>query len=484
MTKTKDANPIAPRHKRRKRELRASEAFYGLRPAVVDAITEAVHEEKPRRVRRLIYPLHYSDVADLLERLRPDVRRKVIEYTERTLDPEVLTDLDEALREEIVDQLDTKRLAAAVADLDTDDAVEIIEELDAGVQREILGEVDAEERALIEESLAYPEDSAGRLMQRDAVILPQRWTVGQTIDFMRESEDLPDDFYDLFVVDADQVPVGAIPVNVLLRTRRPVRISQIMSPDITVVPVTMDQEEVAQIFRDRDLVSAPVVDADGKVVGMITIDDIVDVIDEEAEEDMLRLAKVGDAGLFEPLLATARNRIQWLVIALINAVLASFVISWFEHAIDKLVALAVLMPIVAAMAGNAGMQVVTVTVRALAIRELAPGNIGRVIAKEVMVGLLNGVAFASVMCVIAALWFDSWALGAVLAAATLFSMAWSGLRRDADPFDVEPFSDRSGGRGRALSDGDDGCPGFLAVPRLGRGVLAVTLPVDPAALPG
>ncbi|MCP3974755.1 MAG: magnesium transporter, partial [bacterium] len=246
--------------------------------------------------------------------------RKVVEYIERTLDPEVLTDLDEALREEIVDQLDTKRLAAAVAELDTDDAVEIIEELDQEVRQEILEEVDAQERALIEESLSYPDDSAGRLMQREVVALPQAWTVGRTIDFMRESEDLPDDFYDLFVVDNAGVPVGIVPLNVLLRARRPVRIHQIMNPEITVIPVTTDQEEVAQAFRDRDLVSAPVVDASGALVGMITIDDIVDVIDEEAEEDMLRLAKVGDAGLFEPVLATARNRIQWLVIALINAI--------------------------------------------------------------------------------------------------------------------------------------------------------------------
>lgn len=421
-----DAPIEAPPQRKMKRR-RKPQPLYGLRPAVVQAVTEAAQEEDARQVRRLLHPLHHSDVADLLERLPGDVRRQVLSYTTRTLVPEVLTELDDAIREEALEVLDTKAVAAAVQELDTDDAVEILEDLDDDRQQEILEEVDAPDRALIEESLAFPEDSAGRLMQHDAVAVPQNWTVGETIDFMRESEDLPDEFYDLFVVDAERRLVGTLPLNAMLRARRPVRVRGIMKADIAGVPATMDQEEVALLFRDRDLVSAPVVDELGKLVGMITIDDVVDVIDEEAEEDLLRLSGVRVADLYEDIFDTARSRFSWLGINLFTAIAASLVIAIFAETLEQIVALAVLMPIVASMGGNAGTQTLTVAVRAIAMRDFGSRNALRFILKEVIVGLLNGMLFAVLMGIIAGAWFSSWPLGVVIGVAMVLNLVVAGM---------------------------------------------------------
>jgi magnesium transporter len=405
---------------------RDREALYGLRPALVHAVAEAARGGAGERVRRLIDPLHYSDVADLLERLDSETRRRVVEYV-GALDPDALAELDEAVREEVMELLSPKAIAAAVSELEADDAAQIIEDLDRETQKKILAEVEPADRAEIEANLAYPEDSAGRMTQRDPVSIPETWTVGETIDHMREASALPDDFYDIFVVDGQKRLKGILPLNVLLRTKRPVRVAQIMRRDVVSIPALMDREEVARLFRDRDLVSAPVVDPQGRLAGMITVDDVVDVIAAEAEEDMLRLAKVSDSGIHAPMLATARSRVQWLVVTLVNTVLASIVISQFQRTIESLVALAVLMPIVAAMGGNAGMQVVTVTVRALATKELQPGTVARVVFKEILIGASNGVIFALVLGLIAGLWFGDWKLSAVLAAAMLFNMMWSGL---------------------------------------------------------
>ncbi|MGE0735069.1 MAG: magnesium transporter [Alphaproteobacteria bacterium] len=402
-------------------------ALYGLKPAVVRAIVDAAQTGDARLVRRLIHPLHYSDVADLIERLDPETRDRVLEYTGRTLDPKVLAELDDQVREQIVEQLDTKQIVAAATELETDDAVELIEDLDKETAEEVLEALPEEEREAIEEALSYPEESAGRRMQSETVVVPVTWTVGETIDHMRESVDLPTDFYDVFVVDQLGKPIGTIPLNRLLRTRRPVKIGQIMKGDLTVIPATMDQEEAALLFKQRDLTSAPVVDENGKLVGMITVDDMVDVIEKETEEDMLRLAGVAESDIHFPAMTTAQLRIRWLIVTLCNTIVASIVISQFQATIEKIVALAVLMPIVAAMGGNAGMQVVTVTVRALATKHLTPGNMFRVVRKEVLVGLMNGVALAAVMGTITAFWFHNTSLSLVLAGAMLFNMIWAGI---------------------------------------------------------
>jgi magnesium transporter len=417
----------------------SSEALYGLRPALVRAVIEAADANDRDRVRRLIEPLHYSDVADLIERLDSEQRKRVVVFIGADLNADAMAELDDAVREEVMELLSPKQIAEVVSELETDDAVAVIEDLPKETQQEVLAQVEPGERADIEQNLAFPEESAGRMMQRDPVSIPATWTVGETIDHMRESADLPDDFYDIFVIDAQKRLKGILALNVLMRSKRPMRVAQIMKRDVVSIPATTDREELARLFRDRDLISAPVVDGAGRLVGMITVDDVVDVIKEEADEDMLRLAGVSYTGLYEPVHVIARSRVQWLVITLINTILASLVISQFQRTIESLVALAVLMPIVAAMGGNAGMQVVTVTVRAIATNELQPGTVARVILKEILVAASNGIIFALIMGTISGLWFHDWRLSGVLAAAMLFNMMWSGIAGTMIPLTLARF---------------------------------------------
>jgi len=415
----------------------ATEALYALRPGVVKAICEALADGRAMRVRRLVLPLHYTDVADLLERLNSDERRQVVELVRGRFNPEVLTELDQAVREEVVEYLGPEGLAAAVTELASDDAVELIDELDDAVQQQVLEAIPAEERVILEEALAFPEDSAGRLMQRELVAVPSFWTVGETIDHLRDSTDLPNEFYDIYVVDPKHQPVGTIRLSRLLRTRRPVRVRDIMEPDMKVIPAAIDQEEVAQIFRQHDLVSAPVADEGGRLVGAITIDDVVDVIDEEHEEDLMRLGGVKEDDLYRAAIATTRARFAWLLVNLATAILASVVIAMFEGTIEQIVALAVLMPIVASMGGNAGTQTLTVAVRALAMKELTPTNALRIVGKEVIVGGFNGILFAALTGMVAAVWFQSPPLGLVMAAAMVFNMIVAGLAGTLIPLGLE-----------------------------------------------
>ena len=419
----------------KKRKKHAAAPLYGLRPAVVDAVSDAARAGQAKQVRRLIHPLHYSDVADLLERLPSDIRFLVVDHCRRTLPPEVLPELDDAVRDEVLETLEPKQVAAAVSDLSTDDAVEILEDLDHATRQEILTEVEPQERLRIEESLSYPDDSAGRLMQPESVAVAQSGTVGEVIDHMRESVDLPDDFYDIFVIDSESRElVGILSLNKLLRTRRAVRIGAIMDRNITIIPATMDQEDVAILFRDRDLVSAPVVDADNRLVGMITVDDVVDVIDEEAEEDLLKLSGVSETDFYQDMIQTTRRRFSWLGINLVTAIAASAVIAIFARTIEQVVALAVLMPIVASMGGIAGTQTLTVAVRAIAMRDFGPGKASRFILKEVSVGVANGILFAAIMGLIAGLWFADPGLGAVIAVAMVLNLVIAGLSGAMVPF--------------------------------------------------
>ncbi len=419
----------------KKKKKHAAAPLYGLKPAVVHAVVDAARAGQAKQVRRLIHPLHHSDIADLLERLPSDVRYRVVDYSRRTLPAEVLPELDDAVRDEVLDILEPRQVAAAVSDLSTDDAVEILEDLDHATRQEILTSVEPEDRQLIEESLSYPDDSAGRLMQRESVAVAQSWTVGEVIDHMRESTDLPDDFYDIFVVDSGpRTLVGSLPLNKLLRTRRAVRIAAIMDRDITIIPATMDQEDVAILFRDRDLVSAPVVDGDNRLVGMITVDDVVDVIDEEAEEDLLKLSGVSETDFYQDMVQTTRRRFSWLGINLVTAIAASIVILIFARTIEQVVALAVLMPIVASMGGIAGTQTLTVAVRAIAMRDFGPGKASRFILKELSVGLANGVLFAAIMGLIAGFWFADPGLGLVIAVAMVLNLLVAGLAGAMVPF--------------------------------------------------
>ncbi len=410
---------------------------YVLTDEFVYEVEDALEVGDAERVTELLQPLHAADLADLLEYLTRHERRDAIEILGAGLEPEVLAFLDPAVREKALEQLGPRGLARVLSALDSDDAVEIFEDLDEEFQSRILASLPMAYRTLLEESLSYPEDSAGRLMQRELVAVPSAWTVGETIDHMRKSEDLPDDFYDLFIVNPKHRPIGTIPLSRVLRSRRPVRLTEIMDTDLHLLPVEMDQEDVAYQFRQYGLVSAPVVDEAGRLVGVITVDDVVHVIDEEAEEDIMKLGGVTETDLYSAALDTAKARFSWLVVNLLTAILASLVIGLFQKSIEKAVALAVLMPIVASMGGNAGTQTLTVAVRSLAMKDLTAANALRFIGKELLVGAFNGLAFAVLTGTVAWLWFDSPGLGLLMAAAMIVNMLVAGLSGTLIPLGLE-----------------------------------------------
>lgn len=404
------------------------EGLYGLTDAILREIRKAFAENHPEAIADLVRPLHAADLADLFEQLNTEERTMLVSLVGTDVDPEFFSYLDETLREDVIDDLDTEQLATVVRELDTDDAIDLIEDLDAEDQAELLQAIPAEDRALYEDALRYPEDSAARLMNREVATVPSYWSVGQTIDYMRSDADLPSTFYDIYVIGPTYRPIGSVPVSRLLRTDRPVPVSEIMVPDLKLIPAVMDQENVAFLFRQYGLVSAPVVDESGRLLGAITVDDVVHVIDEEAEEDLLALGGVGETDFHASIRDTAWRRMRWLIVTLVNTLIAATVISRFDATIEQIVALAILMPIVAAMGGNAGMQVVTVTVRALAMRDLTPGsNMWRVITKELAVAAMNATVFAVIMGGVAAVWFSNIPLGLVLGAAMIFNMMWAGL---------------------------------------------------------
>ena len=410
------------------------DAVAGLNPDFVELVHAALDEANTDKAKALAESLHWSDLADLLEKLAHDRRETLVEALRAEFPANVLTELDESVRERVIEQLGLHQLANVVADLEADDVIEIVEELENHEREEVLDALSDDDRTLVEEGLSYPEDSAGRLMQRSVVAMPTHWNVGQAIDFMRETENLPRDFYDIFLVDPRHRPVGAISLSRILSTRRHVALNALMSADLKLIPADMDQEEAAFLFRQRDLISAPVVDDAARLVGVITVDDIVDVIHEEHEEDIMRLGGVGEEDdLFAAVLDTTRSRFSWLMVHLVAAIIASGVINLFAGTIEQMVALAVLMPIVATMGGTASVQTLTVAVRAIAMRELTPANALRTIGKEIVVGFLNGLLFAVLIGVVAWLWFGSQALGGVIALAIIINFIAAGLAGSALP---------------------------------------------------
>lgn len=398
-----------------------------LTPDFMREVIEALDAHDADRLKALVVPLHAADQGDLIELLKPDDRRRFVELMGDALDYEALAELDQSLRDELVAALQPEILIDAVKELDTDDALYLIEDLEEDAQEEILAKLPPPDRAALKRSLEYAEDSAGRLMQTDIVAVPPFWTVGQTIDYMRDEDDLPGDFYEIFVVDPTFHLLGTVPLSHLLRTRRPVRIEDLMNREPTVVPVDEDQEAVAYRFEQYNLVSAAVVDESERIVGVITIDDVVDVIHEEGEEDFRRLAGVGDEELTDTVWRTTRSRWTWLTVNLGTAILASIVIGLFDATIDQMVALAVLMPIVASMGGNAATQTMTVAVRALARRDLVTSNAVRIILRETLVGVLNGALFAVLLFAVAYVWFENLLLGGVIAAAIVVNMLFAAL---------------------------------------------------------
>src|SRR4051812_1496535 len=411
-----------------------------LRPDFVATVAETIAGRDAGLLRALVADLHESDVGDLIEALDPEQRPQLIELLGDDFDFTALTEVDDAVREEILDELPPATVAEGVRDLDSDDAVYILEVLAKEDQAEILEQLSPRERIALARRLDYPEESAGRRMQTEFIAAPPTWTVGQTIDYMRETEDLPERFFEIYVVGPHGKFLGAVPLDRLMRSKRPVPMSELMEPERHVVRATEDQEQVARRFERYNLVAAPVIDADDRMVGVMTFDDIVDVIEQEAEEDIKALGGVkGEEELSDTVWTIAKGRFNWLLVNLATAFLASSVLGLFEGELQKMVALAVLAPIVASQGGNATTQTMTVAVRALATRELSAANASRVISREAAVGLLNGFAFAAITGVIAYAWFKVPGLGIVIGLAMVCNMIAAAMAGILIPLVIERF---------------------------------------------
>lgn len=419
-------------------DLLETEDAYALDPAVVSEILEAVQNADRPRLLELLDPFHSADTADLLEQITPLEREGLLALWGKDFDGEVLAATEEGVRDAILEELTPEVLTEAVKDLETDDVVYLVEDLDTPEKDRILDALGEADRAAVLASLEFPEDSAGRMMQRSFVMAPTHWTVGAAIDYMRGAAELPDQFYDVMIVDPRMRPVGMVALCKIMGNPRDVALAKLMEEDFRIIPADQSREDVGYAFAQYNLVSAPVVDTDGRLIGIITIDDAVEAIEEEANEDMMRLAGVtGEENLTDKILSTTRQRFPWLFVNLVTAILASLVIAQFEATISAIVALAVLMPIVASMGGNAGTQSMTVAVRALATRDLTAKNALRIIAREGAVGLLNGLAFALIIGVVGIVWFGDPMLGAVLAAAMIVNLLVAGLAGILIPLGLE-----------------------------------------------
>ena len=378
-------------------------------------------------INQTLKDLHPSDVANLIENLSYEIRIKLIEIESFGIAPEIFIELNESIQSEVLQLLSIDSISNIVKRLESDDAVSILENLELDKKNLILDKLPPKDRFLLEEGLSYPEDSAARIMQREFTAIPSDWTVGQTIDYLRESKDLPQEFLEIFIVDNEFKPIGIVPSSRVLRTSRASKMSLIMREMPVLISVNMDKEEVGQAFENYNLVSAGVVNKNNKLVGMITADDVVTVVQEEAEEDVLRLAGVGDEEITDTVFVKTKRRFNWLLVNLATALLASWVISIFGAEIEKVVALAFLMPIVASMGGNAGMQTLAVTIRAIATKELSDSNINKIITKEFFIGVLNGIIFAIITGVVVQLWFKQFDLSIIIAASMVLNMIVAGL---------------------------------------------------------
>lgn len=410
----------------------------GLPKGLVSSVLDAVEVEDAQAIDLLLDPLHAADIADLFEQIDERERSALLSVWKGGMDGEILSELSEGLREEVIEALGPVGLAEAVRELESDDVVDLVEDLDEDQQEQVLGALTDAERVAVEKALAYPEESAGRLMQVEVVRVPSHWTVGEAIDFLRASDDLPEQFYHVILVDPRMKPVGYVTLGRLLGTPRAIHLTELLEPSFRTFRVDQDEGDVAYAFNQYHLISAPVVDEDDRLVGVITIDDAMAVLDEEHEEDILRLAGVdGESSLTDKVVATTKRRFPWLAVNLVTAILASLVISLFEEVIAGLVALAVLMPIVASMGGNAGTQSLTVAVRSIATKDLTGSNVWRVIRREVLVGLINGLAFAVIMGIVGWAWFGQPMLGVVIALAMVVNMVVAGLAGTAIPVVLE-----------------------------------------------
>ena len=378
-------------------------------------------------INQTLNDLHAADIANLIENLNVETRTKLIEIESFNIDPEIFIELNESVQSEVLQQLSIDSLTKIIRRLESDNAIKILENINKDTKEKVLEKLPPKDKFLLQEGLSYPEDSAARIMQREFTAVPSNWTVGQTIDYLREDKDLPEEFLEIFIVDNDFKPIGTVPSSRVLRTPRDSKMNSIMTEMPVLISVNMDKEEVGHAFENYNLVSAGVVNKENKLVGMITADDVVTVVQEEAEEDALRLAGVGDEEITDSVLLKTKRRFNWLLLNLFTALLATWVISFFGASIEQMVALAFLMPIVASMGGNAGMQTLAVTIRAIATQELSKSNFNRVVGKEFLIGILNGVIFAIITAVIVQLWFKDINLSLLIGISMILNMIVAGL---------------------------------------------------------
>ena len=418
-------------------DLSSKDTSYVLDKHKMAVVLSALASGNRVNLTEVLEPLHPADIADLIEQLSTTDRARFIRLYDKEFYGEILAEIDEHIREEVISELSPDVLAEAVRDLESDDVVDLVEDLEEEQKETILGALDEGDRVAVKSLLSYPEQSAGRLMQREVVIAPEHWSVGMAIDFLRNNANLPEQFYHIVLVDPRLHPVGNVSLGKLMSSKRSVLLKEIIEDAFQVIPADQDEADVAYAFNQYHLISAPVVDTENRVVGVITIDDAMVVLDEELEEDIMLLAGVGDSSVSDTIIDTVKGRLPWLTVNLVTAILASIVIAQFEATIAQFVALAILMPIIASMGGNAATQSLTVAVRAIATKDISSTNIGRVIRREVGVGILTGLIFAVAMGLIGIFWFGTAMLGVVIAISMLINLIVANLAGTTIPVILE-----------------------------------------------
>ena len=406
----------------------------------INLFNEKIKSKDVQFINQTLKDLHPADVANLIENLPPDTREKLIEIEAFNIEAEIFIEINESIQAEVLLLLSVESIAKILHKLESDNALQILEKLEENKKKKVLDKLLPKDRFLLEEGLSYPEDSAARIMQREFTAVPSNWTVGQTIDYLRENKELPKEFLEIFIVDNDFKPIGTVPSSRVLRTPRDSKMNSIMRKVPVLISANMDKEEVGHTFESYNLVSAGVVNKNNKLVGMITADDVVTVVQEEAEEDVLRLAGVGDEEITDSVVIKTKRRFNWLLLNLFTALIATWVISRFGATIEQMVALAFLMPIVASMGGNAGMQTLAVTIRAIAKKELSSGNFFTVVTKEFIIGVLNGIIFAIITGVIVQFWFKEINLSILIAVSMILNMIVAGLFGILVPVSLKKFN--------------------------------------------
>jgi len=422
------------------KEIKDKKVNFEFNKGFVNLFSQKIKDNDTAFLNKTLKELHPADSADLIENLIPENRVKLIELEGFNVDPEIFIELNESIRSEISVLLSIESIVNILKRLESDNALQILEKLDNNKKTQVLDRLSPKDRFLLEEGLSYPKDSAARIMQREFAAIPSDWLVGQTIDYLRENKDLPEEFLEIFVVDNNFKPIGTVPSSKVLRTSRETKMNTIMREMQVLIPVDMDKEEVGHVFENYNLFSAGVVNKSNKLVGMITGDDVFTVLKEEAEEDVLRLAGVGDEEITDTVVKKTKRRFTWLLLNLFTALLATWVISIFGATIEQMVALAFLMPIVASMGGNAGMQTLAVTIRAIASKEISSSNINNIITKEFIIGVLNGIIFAFITGAIVHLWFKDMNLTILISVAMILNMIVAGLFGILVPITLKKFN--------------------------------------------